>query len=219
MTSRRSLILGLVATVGAASIAVAGREQATGLARIAAACAACHGAAGEGNEARSAPKLAGLDAGYMADELRKFRTGARGDASDDRYGSQMRAVARTLKDEDLKALTALLASMPERTPVRTVAGNVANGRALYETCASCHGGKGEGGAVPGAPRLAYQPDWYLVTALDTFRRDARGYAAGDVEGAQMAAMAKALPDDRAVRDVAAYIATLRPPVTGGRRTR
>ena len=54
-------------------------------------CAACHGSKGEGNPAFNAPRIAGLDAVYLARQLRNFRDGIRGAAPGDLYGNQMRA--------------------------------------------------------------------------------------------------------------------------------
>ncbi len=54
-------------------------------------CAACHGSKGEGNPTFNAPRIAGLDAVYLARQLRNFRDGVRGAAPGDLYGNQMRA--------------------------------------------------------------------------------------------------------------------------------
>ena len=63
------------------------------------ACAACHGDAGEGNEALLSPPLAGQSDWYMVTQLRHFRSGARGAASGDTQGAIMRASALALPDD------------------------------------------------------------------------------------------------------------------------
>jgi cytochrome c len=40
-------------------------------------CIGCHGAAGEGNPALSAPKLAGLDAAFCQEQVKKIGDGTR----------------------------------------------------------------------------------------------------------------------------------------------
>lgn len=62
-------------------------------------CGACHGGAGEGNIALSAPRLAGLPAAYIARQFAAFKSGQRGAAQGDRYGAQMRAVTSMLPDD------------------------------------------------------------------------------------------------------------------------
>ncbi len=84
---------------------------------------------------------------------------------------------------------------------------IARGQAYYTTCQGCHGNAGEG--LPGmkAPRLAGLPADYISAQLMLYRKGVRG-GPDDFQGVQMNGRAKALPSDEAVRDVAAYIATL-----------
>jgi cytochrome c553 len=62
-------------------------------------CGACHGGQAEGNEALSAPRLAGLDAAYIKRQHRNFGKGLRGTQPQDRYGKQMALMATTLASE------------------------------------------------------------------------------------------------------------------------
>lgn len=63
-------------------------------------CVTCHGASGEGNQALNAPPLAGASDWYLTNSLRKFIDGVRGgDPMKDPTGSQMRAMAITLPDD------------------------------------------------------------------------------------------------------------------------
>ena len=62
-------------------------------------CGACHGGQAEGNEALSAPRLAGLDAAYLKRQHRNFSKGLRGAQPQDRYGKQMALMATTLASE------------------------------------------------------------------------------------------------------------------------
>jgi cytochrome c553 len=63
-------------------------------------CAACHGAAAQGNQALHAPMLAGRTDWYLATQLRNYRAGLRGTNLADSRGQQMRAMASTLTDDD-----------------------------------------------------------------------------------------------------------------------
>jgi cytochrome c oxidase subunit 2 len=60
-----------------------------------------------------------------------------------------------------------------------------------------------------APKLAGQEAWYIRRQLANFKHGLRGAQEGDLYGMQMAPMAMTLADDAAMRNVAAYINTLR----------
>ncbi|NCF18994.1 MAG: cytochrome c oxidase subunit II [Haliea sp.] len=92
-----------------------------------------------------------------------------------------------------------------RGPADTVAG-----KASYAVCGSCHGQSGEGNAAMNAPSLAGQSAWYVERQLNYYRQGIRGAHEKDTYGQQMVGMAQTLPDDAAVRNVSAYIATFTP---------
>jgi cytochrome c553 len=62
-------------------------------------CAACHGGGAEGNEALGAPRLAGLDPGYLKRQFGHFKRGVRGVHPDDRHGRQMALMSTSLATE------------------------------------------------------------------------------------------------------------------------
>jgi cytochrome c oxidase subunit 2 len=173
-------------------------------------CSACHGAQGQGNPALNAPKLAHQASWYLARQLRNFKAGVRGADSRDTYGQQMSPMAATLADDTaIKNVVAYIASLPDERPATTVHGNAARGASLYTTCGACHGTAGQGIWATNAPRLAGMSDWYLARQLGNFQHGVRGAHAQDFSGAQMAQLAAALRDERAVNDVVAYLGTLR----------
>jgi cytochrome c oxidase subunit 2 len=88
------------------------------------------------------------------------------------------------------------------------AGDAAAGKALFAVCAACHGANGEGNVAMNAPRLSGQLPWYLERQLHQFKQGVRGTHDKDVFGKVMAPMAATLPDDAAIANVSAYIATL-----------
>ena len=59
------------------------------------------------------------------------------------------------------------------------------------------------------PALAARSDWYLVTQLANYQKGLRGADERDLYGAQMRAIVAALPDEKAITDVVAYINTLK----------
>lgn len=88
-------------------------------------------------------------------------------------------------------------------------GDPKKGKAHYQLCAACHGASGEGNRQLNSPRLAGQEAWYIVRQLKNFKDGIRGSNPKDLYGPQMRPMAQALPDDKAMEDVAAYIATFK----------
>jgi cytochrome c oxidase subunit 2 len=116
---------------------------------------------------------------------------------------------RVKADGSLEAAVAFIGSLESKRPAPTITGDVAQGKTLYAACAACHGAKGEGNAELQAPALAARSDWYLVTQLRNYKDGLRGADARDTFGAQMRAIVTALPDDKAITDVVAYINTLK----------
>ncbi len=172
-----------------------------------ASCAVCHGGAGEGNEARSAPRLAGLDAVYLERQLDLFASGQRGTMSGDPFGSQMYVIAQSLKPEDRKAAAIHYASIDAAASPRTLSETPSRGKQSYQTCAACHGDDGAGNADIGAPRLAGQADWYILASLKNFKSRARGYDEEDITGQQMA-MALTGVESSNFEALSAYAASL-----------
>ena len=171
-------------------------------------CTTCHGADGGGSEGVQAPRLAGMEPWYLKRQLEHFRAGIRGTHKEDFQGTEMQPMAAKLSDDSIADLVQWVGTwkyMP--TPV-TIAGNAEAGKALYATCASCHGTSGEGNAALGAPALAGQNDWYLVTQLQNFKAGYRGKDPQDTYGAQMGPMAASLADEAAINNVVSYINTL-----------
>ncbi len=91
-----------------------GGVSATGVA----ACAACHGADGSGNAPAGFPKLSGQHADYIADQLRRFRTGADNTLEQNPNGRtndgdarMMRDVAHRMTDNEIDAVASFIAGL------------------------------------------------------------------------------------------------------------
>ncbi|MBL4867136.1 MAG: cytochrome c oxidase subunit II [Pseudomonadales bacterium] len=86
--------------------------------------------------------------------------------------------------------------------------DVAQGEMLYGSCVGCHGASGEGNKALNAPKIAGQEPNYLARQLNYFKSGVRGSHEDDVYGRMMAPMAGILADQKAIDNVAAYIASL-----------
>jgi len=71
--------------------------------RAIAACIACHGPDGSGNPLASYPRVSGQHATYVTKQLNAYRAGDR--TSDVEFDQMMRNVARTLLDDEIRALS------------------------------------------------------------------------------------------------------------------
>jgi cytochrome c oxidase subunit 2 len=190
--------------------AIVAADSAAGAAQYAV-CMACHGPAGEGNQALNAPRIAGQQAWYLQRQLQNFRSGVRGAHEQDTFGTQMRAFAAMLPDDTaIRNVAAHIESLPGSAPESTVTGDVKRGKSLYTTCAVCHGQHGQGIWALNAPRLVQMSDWYLARQLNNFRAGIRGAHRQDYYGRQMSFMANVLADERAIDDLISYINTLKP---------
>lgn len=191
----------LAAAAGAADLAAGEASYKT--------CVACHGVDGAGNKALNAPVIGGWSTWYVERQLSNFKAGIRGTHEKDVYGAQMRPMSMTLADEEAIAnVAAYVATLAPPAPEPTIEGDAEKGKQLYATCTACHGPDGQGMEALNAPRLAGQHDWYLVTQLKNYKAGIRGAHEKDVYGAQMRPMSMTLADEEAIRNVAAYIATL-----------
>lgn len=171
-------------------------------------CGVCHGPQGEGKAEIKAPSIAGLPVWYVQAQLGKFREGIRGAHADDVAGLRMRPMSRSLKPDDVDPVAAYVAALPPVAPDTTVIGNAEAGKALYATCAACHGPDGKGMEALKSPPIVQLDDWYLATQIHNFKVGIRGSNPKDVTGAQMRPMAATLKDDQAVADVVAHLRTL-----------
>lgn len=108
-------------------------------------------------------------------------------------------------------LPALLLCCSALAAPTAAAADAARGATLYAPCAACHGAQALGNPALQAPALAGQDAGYLARQLRNFRAGTRGATDGDTAGATMRAQLAPLPDDAAIDDVAAWLASLPAP--------
>ena len=171
-------------------------------------CIGCHGLKAEGSRAFKAPRLAEQAPWYLKTQLTKFKEGIRGAHPSDLPGRQMAPMARMLVGTAADDVIAYIASLDPGKPADRGAGDAAAGKELFTVCATCHGRSAEGQQPQKAPRLAHQHAWYLERQLQNFRGGVRGAHGSDIEGQQMAEIAKSLEDDAAIANLIAFIQSL-----------
>lgn len=172
-------------------------------------CQPCHGPEGAGDPEIQAPTIAGLPQWYIEAQLEGFQTGLRGKHAEDIPGLRMRPMAVTLNREgDIPSVAEYVASLPPVYPESTLQGNAGLGATQYEVCVACHGVDGLGDELLRAPPIVQMHDWYLFEQMQKFRSGARGSDPADTWGLTMRVNTIAL-DDQAMRNVIAYVQTLR----------
>ena len=72
-----------------------------------AACAACHGPTGSGNEAAKFPSIAGQHSKYTVDQLNAFKSGTRANDT----GKMMRNIAKNMTDAEMDAVAEYISGL------------------------------------------------------------------------------------------------------------
>ena len=171
-------------------------------ARGIAACASCHGAAGNSTIVAN-PKLAGQVEQYIHKQLVDFTTPAR-------QNPIMSPISKALTEQEKRDIAAYLGAQKQKQGAARNKDTLDLGKHVYRAgnagtgvaaCASCHGANGRG--IPAQyPRLAGQHQDYTIAQLNAFR------AGGRSNSPQMTTLAKRMSDDE-IKAVADYIAGLK----------
>lgn len=168
---------------------------------VAHACFTCHGLDGGGDGAL-APRLAGLDPGYLHRQLDDYASGRRAHKA-------MRTIARRLSPYGRARISTYYAGMAFAPGAARPADG--EGALLYDrgdparglaSCASCHGADGAG-VGPGNPPLAGQSAAYVASQLEAWRGGRRH---NDAMGEMLAVSRLLTPDE--VRAVSRHAASL-----------
>ncbi len=148
------------------------------------ACAACHGAQGEGTKNDYFPRLAGKPAGYLYNQLVSFREGHR------KY-PPMNYLTTYMSDDFLHQIAAYYSNLhtpyPAPEPTKVSAAVLARGQDLVlhgdaangvPACAACHGAT-LGGMQPAIPGLLGLHTDYISAQLGAWRSGNRQAIAPD----------------------------------------
>lgn len=159
-------------------------------------CANCHGANGN-SSAPEIPNLAGQNAAYLQEQMRRFVDGRRKDVF-------MQGLIKAMSETERADAVAYLSSQamqPHAAGTATPA-QLAQGKAYYgKVCFRCHGATAMGEGV--IPRLAGQQPGYVLKSLHRYRD-----GTGERLEPQMAANTRMMSDEE-IAAVAAYVGSLR----------
>lgn len=168
-------------------------------------CMSCHGLNGEGNAAAGFPRLAGMNADYLAAQLQAFKQGTR-------QNPVMAPQVVNLDSAAMRAVAGFYAQLPppaSQAPAPD-AGLADHGRRLAEqgrwadqvpACVQCHGPGGRG-IAPHFPTLAGQHAAYISSQITAWKN---GQRHNDPNGL-MSAVAERLTDTD-IQAVSAWFAS------------
>jgi cytochrome c553 len=169
-------------------------------------CTACHGA--EGNSVNPLwPNIAGQHAGYIAAQLRAFKSG-------DRKDPLMAPQSMMLSDSDIANLAVYFESLPAAAMPVADPASVDKGESLYRggdsakgiaACMACHGPAGRGNPAANYPALQGQHAAYTEKQLRDY---ASGSRVSDGKTRVMRDIASRLSDND-IKAVASYVQGLR----------
>ena len=215
---RRFPAAGLVAAaIGFFTLLVAARAGDTGESIVtqgtaqAPACATCHGLHGEGAGDGMFPRVAGLPAAYIENQLKAIRDGVRANplmapAVKGLTDAEVSAVAEYLSRQQAPYPPAREATQPQLVRGQTLVTLGAWERGV-PPCASCHGARLEG-VAPAIPGLAGQWPQYVSAQLAAFQQGRRPHSALGL----MTRIARGLSAED-IDGISAYIGDLQPGAT------
>ncbi len=155
--------------------------------RFATLCATCHGANGR-SDMPGTPVLAGQHSFYTITQLFLFREGRRDNEA-------MTAVAKTMKDADMRGFADFIGTLPAVPPPAPAqppdAARMRHGQELAQQhrCFFCHGNDFSGGQQ--VPRIGGQHEDYLRAALQGFKSGKRpGYTRAMIDAVNRLAPAE-----------------------------
>jgi cytochrome c553 len=186
-------------------IAVGGGPGGAGVA-----CFSCHGLQGQGDAGGAFPRLAGLDAHYLAKQMDDYVSGARPDPV-------MTPILQQLSQAERQSVALYYAGLsPQAAQVGAAGADarlIQRGATLYaqgsaahgiQACANCHGPGGRG-LNHVYPSVAGQPLSYIETQLRRWQAGTRRNDIADLMGS----VARRMTEED-IRAVSAYVARLAP---------
>ena len=174
-----------------------------------ASCLACHGAQGEGMAAAGYPRLAGLSAEYISEQLKAYIDGRRVNAI-------MRPMAMPLSTAQIQSIAAFFSALPvpaQAAAALTDVSQVALGQQLAErgdwnagtpACFNCHAPGGIG-LPPDFPPIVGQPAAYIESQIQAWKNGTRQADPKNLANALMHSVALRM-NDQQTKAVAAWLA-------------
>jgi cytochrome c553 len=176
---------------------------------LASSCISCHGNDFTGMVSERSPSLPQLSDWYMQSQMQKFKHNVRGYEVTDSDGNVMKALMQNYSHQQMADMVAYIRTFKSKEQTISLGGDPVKGKTHYQTCIACHQVDGKGNKLVNSPSLLGHSDLYVYNQLIKFRNGHRGNGSGDKAGKIMQMSSKILPDDQAIKDLAAYLTTLK----------
>ena len=176
---------------------------------LTAACVICHATDFNGVAAQRTPPLTQLSDWYLQTQLQKFKHNVRGNDVSDSDGYLMKTLMVNYSHQQIADMVAHIKTHPHKPQSGSLGGDPIKGKEHYISCIACHQADGSGNQALKSPALTGLSDIYIVNQLMKYKNGIRGSGSGDQSGKLMQLSAQVLPDKQAMKDVAAYILTLK----------
>lgn len=156
-------------------------------------CVNCHGENGL-SKIKEVPNLAGQNAAYLLEQIRKFGTGERKDQF-------MQGLIKVLKDEERVQIALYYTGLQVPPSPAADPSQVAHGKELFnKLCVRCHGEQARGNEL--FPRIAGQHLVYLKSSIARYR-DGSG-----IRSNQLMSIATATLKNEDINAIANYLTQL-----------
>ena len=175
---------------------------------LTATCVVCHSPDFNGVPAQRTPPLTQLSNWYLQTQLQKFKHNVRGNDLSDSDGYLMKTLMANYSHQQLADMVAHIKTHPHKAQAKLLDGDPIKGKEHYISCIACHEADGSGNEELESPAVRGLSDTYIVNQLIKFKNGTRGSGSGDQSGKLMQLSAQVLPDEQAMKDVAAYILSL-----------
>ena len=173
-------------------------------------CVVCHGSDFTGVLSERTPSLPQLSNWYLQGQLQKFKHNVLGYDVEDSDGYAMKTLMGKYSNQQIADMVAYIKSFQPKPQSITLGGDPIKGKAAYsDYCMACHQADGLGNKTLNAPALVSLSDVYTYHQLVKFKNETRGSGIGDKHGKVMQLFAKILENEQIMKDIGAYITTLK----------
>lgn len=164
-------------------------------------CVACHGEDAKTPMQEGFPKLAGMPADYLLNQMKDIKSGARANGQS---VDVMKPIVDELTEDEMKAMADYLLSLKEPATAASTA-PATPGKTLFltKTCVACHGKEGKK-PLPGYPAVAGQDKAYIIAQAKDIKTGAR--ANGKANAMQPVMH---LVNDDEITAIAEYLSTVK----------
>jgi len=202
MKKKLALLVVTATLLGIQSCSVVLNDSKDNFESTVAQCNSCHSAAA--STPGNAPSLDGMNSEYLLEQLKNFRSDKRGFATSSPTIREMSGQAKALQDKGLSVIANYYETLAIVNSTETVAGNINQGKMLYETnCQGCHSSV-IGRFFTNSPKISHLKGSYILDQLILFAANKRKFQDENKHKNKMIEVSKRF-NKKELSDITAYI--------------